>query len=94
MSKNLFFAGLIFAASGLLSPPLALAAGLAFGFTFEHPYHLDAKRLSKLLLQVSVVGLGFGMNLRAACRTQRPDIHGSRHYVCDAAGMGMGNCFR
>ena len=63
MSKNLFFAGLIVAASGLLSPPLALAVGLLYGFSFEHPYHLDAKKLSKMLLQVSVVGLGFGMNL-------------------------------
>jgi uncharacterized integral membrane protein (TIGR00698 family) len=63
VSKNLFFAGLIVAASGLLSPPLALAVGLLYGFSFEHPYHLDAKKLSKMLLQVSVVGLGFGMNL-------------------------------
>ncbi|MDR3724293.1 MAG: putative sulfate exporter family transporter [Terracidiphilus sp.] len=63
MSKNVFFAGLILSASGLLSPPLALAAGLIYGMSFEHPYHLDARRLSKLLLQVSVVGLGFGMNL-------------------------------
>lgn len=47
----------------MLSPPLALAAGLVYGMSFDHPYHLDAKRLSKLLLQVSVVGLGFGMNL-------------------------------
>ncbi len=64
MSKNIFFAGLILSASGYLSPPFALAAGLIYGFTFVHPYHLDAKRLSKLLLQVSVVLLGFGMNLQ------------------------------
>ncbi|MGA7246040.1 MAG: putative sulfate exporter family transporter [Terracidiphilus sp.] len=74
MSKNLFFAGLILAASGLLSPPLALAAGLAYGFTFEHPYPLDARRLSKLLLQVSVVGLGFGMNLQQVLRVGRSGL--------------------
>ncbi|HUN84962.1 MAG TPA: putative sulfate exporter family transporter [Terracidiphilus sp.] len=71
MSKNLFFAGLILAASGLLSPPLALVAGLTYGLTFVHPYHLDAKRLSKLLLQVSVVGLGFGMDLQQVIRVGR-----------------------
>jgi len=71
MSKNIFFAGLILAASGYLSPPFALAAGLIYGFTFVHPYHLDAKRLSKLLLQVSVVGLGFGMNLGDVLRVGR-----------------------
>jgi len=71
VSKNLFFAGLILAASGLLSPPLALVAGLTYGLTFVHPYHLDAKRLSKLLLQVSVVGLGFGMDLQQVIRVGR-----------------------
>ena len=71
MSKNIFFAGLILAASGFLSPPFALAAGLVYGFTFIHPYHLDAKRLSKLLLQVSVVGLGFGMDLQQVLRVGR-----------------------
>jgi uncharacterized integral membrane protein (TIGR00698 family) len=63
VNKNIFFAGLILSASGVLSPPLALVAGLAYGMSLEHPYHLDARRLSRLLLQVSVVGLGFGMNL-------------------------------
>lgn len=63
MAKNLFFAGLILAASGLLSPPVALAVGLVYGLSFVHPFHLDARRLARFLLQVAVVGLGFGMNL-------------------------------
>lgn len=71
MSKNIFFVGLILAASGLLSPPFALAMGLLYGFSFEHPYHLDAKKLSKLLLQISVVGLGFGMNLTQVLQAGR-----------------------
>lgn len=74
MSKNLFFGGLIVAASGLLSPPLALIAGLAYGFTFEHPYYLEARKLSRLLLQVSVVGLGFGMNLQQVLRVGRSGL--------------------
>lgn len=74
MSKNIFFAGLILSASGLVSPPIALAAGLVYGFSFEHPYQVDAKRLSKLLLQVSVVGLGFGMNLEQVLRAGRSGL--------------------
>jgi hypothetical protein len=50
MSKNLFYIGIILAASGLLSPPLALAAGLAYGLLVVHAYHVEAKRLSKFLL--------------------------------------------
>lgn len=63
MSKNLFFIGFLLAASGLVSPPLALTAGLLYGLAFVHPYPVDTRRLSKFLLQASVVGLGFGMNL-------------------------------
>jgi uncharacterized integral membrane protein (TIGR00698 family) len=71
VAKNLFFLGLIVAGSGFISPPIALAAGLAYGFTFAHPYHLDARRLSKFLLQISVIGLGFGMNLEQVLRAGR-----------------------
>ena len=71
VSKNIFFLGLILAASGLVSPPIALLGGLIYGFSFVHPYHLEAKRLSRLLLQISVVGLGFGMNLRQVLQAGR-----------------------
>jgi uncharacterized integral membrane protein (TIGR00698 family) len=81
MSKSVFLGGLILAASGLLSPPLALVAGVAYGFTFIHPYHLDARRFSKFLLQASVVGLGFGMNLHEVVRVGRAG------FVYTAAGI-------
>jgi uncharacterized integral membrane protein (TIGR00698 family) len=71
MTKNLFFVGIILAASGILSPPLALAAGLAYGLFVVHHYHIDARRLSKFLLQASVVCLGFGMNLAQVVRVGR-----------------------
>ena len=71
MTKNLFFAGIILAASGLLSPPLALGAGLAYGLILTHPYQLDSKRLAKFLLQASVVCLGFGMNLGEVIKVGR-----------------------
>jgi len=63
MLQNLFFVGIIVAASGLIGPPMALALGLVFGLTVEHPFHGESRRLSKFLLQASVVCLGFGMNL-------------------------------
>lgn len=70
-TKNVFFVGLIVAASGLVSPPLALLAGLIYGLWFEHPYHLDARKLSAFLLQASIVGLGFGMNLHEVMHAGR-----------------------
>ncbi|HTX40985.1 MAG TPA: putative sulfate exporter family transporter [Acidobacteriaceae bacterium] len=71
MVRNLFFVGIILAASGVLSPPLALACGLAYGLLTAHQYHVDARRLSKFLLQASVVCLGFGMNLGEVVRVGR-----------------------
>jgi len=67
----LFIAGLVLAASGWLSPPVALALGIAYGFSFAHPFHAKARKGSKLLLQLSVVGLGFGMNLRQVLEAGR-----------------------
>ncbi len=63
MNRNLFFIGIIIAASGLISPPIALIGGLAYGLSLTHPFHVESKRLTKFLLQASVVALGFGMNL-------------------------------
>ncbi|WP_420236727.1 YeiH family protein [Telmatobacter bradus] len=74
MSKNIFFIGLILSASGLLAPPVALALGIAYGFSFVHPFHLEARKLSKFLLQVSVVGLGFGMNLGQVLQAGRSGV--------------------
>ncbi|HEV2398887.1 MAG TPA: putative sulfate exporter family transporter [Candidatus Sulfotelmatobacter sp.] len=70
-TKNLFFLGLIISATGLISPPLALLAGLIYGLSCSHPYQLDAKKLAAFLLQASVVGLGFGMNLHEVVRAGR-----------------------
>lgn len=70
-SKTIFFVGLILAASGVLSPPVALLAGIAYGFSFNHPYQLDSRNLSRFLLQAAVVGLGFGMSLRQVVHAGR-----------------------
>lgn len=62
-SEIIFILLLLFCLSGFVSPPVALAAGLIIALTIGHPYlRLNAK-VTKVLLQVSVVGLGFGMNL-------------------------------
>ena len=50
----------------LISPPIALLLGLIIAQFIGHPYlHLNHKA-THILLQVSVVGLGFGMNINSA----------------------------
>ena len=67
----LFLLALGFAASGWASPPLALAIGLALGLLFKNPFAASAAKFSRWLLQASVVGLGFGMNLHDVVRAGR-----------------------
>lgn len=52
-----------------ITPPVALFVGLAFAFIFGIPYPKFNKKLSKYLLQASVVGLGFGMNLQKSLQS-------------------------
>jgi uncharacterized integral membrane protein (TIGR00698 family) len=46
-----------------VSPPIALALGLGLAFTIGNPFPTETNKTTKILLQVSVVLLGFGMNL-------------------------------
>ncbi len=46
-----------------VSPPIALVLGLIAAFSFGNPFPAETKETTKILLQVSVVMLGFGMNL-------------------------------
>src|SRR5712672_4845854 len=63
VNKAIFIAGVALAASGLLSPAIALLGGLIFGLTLAHPFHAQSRDITKFLLQGSVGALGFGMNL-------------------------------
>jgi len=46
-----------------VGPPLALAAGVTMSMTLGNPWPQRTARWSKRLLQLSVVGLGFGLGL-------------------------------
>jgi uncharacterized integral membrane protein (TIGR00698 family) len=85
----LFFLGLLCAASGFASPPVALAMGLVFGLLFTHPYGREAARFSKLLLQASVVGLGFGMDLHAVVHAGRSGFLYTLLSIAFAMAVGM-----
>lgn len=90
MSKNLFFAGIVISASGVVSPPIALLGGLLYALTFTHPYHGDARRLSSFLLQASVVGLGFGMDLRKVVEVGESGIVYTAASICLVLVCGLG----
>ncbi len=62
----IFLLALVFCVSPLISPPVALLLGLVIAQFIGHPYlHLNHK-VTHILLQASVVGLGFNMNVTTA----------------------------
>ena len=65
--KNVFYIlFLVFCLLPAVTPPVALFAGLIFALSFGQAFPKFNKKMSKYLLQGSVVGLGFGMNLQQA----------------------------
>jgi uncharacterized integral membrane protein (TIGR00698 family) len=53
----------------VVDAPIALFVGLIYVFAFKLPYPKFNKKASKYLLQVSVVGLGFGMSIDRALQS-------------------------
>jgi uncharacterized integral membrane protein (TIGR00698 family) len=87
--KNLFYVGIIVSASGLIGPPLALAAGLAFGLSTVHTFHGEGRDLSKFLLQAAVVCLGFGMNLKEVAHAGASGFMYTAISITFALGLGV-----
>src|SRR5712692_7723829 len=87
--KLLFVLGLIIAASGFVSPPAALAIGLILGLLVSNPFGTASRTLSKYLLQASVVGLGFGMNLHQVVSAGRSGFTYTMLSISFAMLVGM-----
>jgi uncharacterized integral membrane protein (TIGR00698 family) len=71
LAKILFCLVLVLSFTGLLSPPVALTLGILFGLCFTHPYAGATRTSARILLQVCVVALGFGMNLHEVLKAGR-----------------------
>jgi uncharacterized integral membrane protein (TIGR00698 family) len=74
-TRQLIFIILVFLClTPWISPPIALLMGLIVAQFIGHPFlHLNQKAIH-LLLQVSVVGLGFGMNVHSALKAGKQGI--------------------
>ncbi|MGH9497276.1 MAG: YeiH family protein [Candidatus Sulfotelmatobacter sp.] len=87
--RVVFVLCLVVSASGYVSPPVALAIGLAFGLIFTNPFTAQSRKFSKFLLQASVVGLGFGMNLHEVLRAGRSGFIYTLLGISFALTLGM-----
>ena len=88
-NKSLFILLFIFCLMPFVSPAVALFLGLALGMTAGQPFPKFSKKTSKYLLQFSVVGLGFGMNLHESLRTGKEGMLFTVVSVVAVLALGM-----
>jgi uncharacterized integral membrane protein (TIGR00698 family) len=89
ISKTLFFAGLLAAGAGFLSPPLALISGILFALLCRHPFETQSALSSRLLLQLSVVALGFAIDFGEVLRAGRASFFYTAVGIAAAIGLGL-----
>jgi uncharacterized integral membrane protein (TIGR00698 family) len=70
----MFLAALFFCLTPYGSPPIALALGLVVAFTFGNPFPQLEGKPTRYLLQISVVLLGFGMNISAVYKAGKDGV--------------------
>jgi uncharacterized membrane protein YadS len=90
LAKILFLLALVLSLTGLLSPPVALTMGILFGLCFTHPFAAAARTSARILLQVSVVALGFGMNLYEVLKAGRSGFVYTALGISFALLVGLG----
>ena len=74
MKKAIFILFIILILTPYGSPPLALALGLAMALTIGNPFPDVEGKPTRMLLQCSVVLLGFGMDLKSIYQAGRDGI--------------------
>jgi uncharacterized integral membrane protein (TIGR00698 family) len=70
----LFVVAIIFCTTPFSSPPVALLLGLVFAQFIGHPFVQLNHKSTSLLLKVSVIGLGFGMNVNEAMKAGKDGL--------------------
>jgi uncharacterized membrane protein YadS len=69
-----FIALLAFCATPWVGTAMALVMGISFSLFLGNPWPEKSARFSRILLQLSVVGLGFGLGLGEVIRTGKHTI--------------------
>ena len=89
LRQVIFAVMVLFCLTPLVTPPLALVLGLFIALFVGHPFlHLNHKA-THILLQVSVVGLGFGMNAAAALKAGREGFLFTVVSILGTLGFGL-----
>lgn len=86
--KEVIFITALFAVP-FLEPAFALLLGLAMSLTIGHPFLHINSRIIHVLLQISVVGLGFGMNVDQALEAGKNGVVFTIFSILFTLGLGI-----
>lgn len=89
LPKLLFFAFVIVIVVLNLSPATSLIIGLLIGIVFTNPFPKQSRVVTKYLLQVSIVGLGFGMNFQQVMEAGKDGFVFTLVTIALAMGLGF-----
>jgi len=87
--KILFIILIFICLTPFVSPPIALALGLVLALTVGNPFPVETRKATKILLQVSVVLLGFGMNLSEVIKAGKSGILFTIATIFGTLGLGF-----
>lgn len=86
--KEVIFITAMFAVP-FLEPAFALLLGLLVSLTIGHPFLNINSRITHILLQISVVGLGFGMNVDQALEAGKNGVVFTIFSILFTLGLGI-----
>ncbi|WP_371810451.1 YeiH family protein [Flavobacterium sp. 28A] len=89
LSIIIFIVLLLICLSGAISPPIALLLGLVVANIFGHPFLQYNHKATTILLQVAVVGLGFGMNVTSALAAGKEGFLFTLASICSTLLLGF-----
>ena len=89
LSKAAYLGLFFLTALPVVSSPVALVAGFSFSFIFGNPLPQLTARVSKTLLKLSVVGLGFGVNFIEVIEVGKNSILLTLVSISATIGLGL-----
>ena len=94
--KGLFILFLLLIVAFDLNASASLAMGLALGLTVGNPYPKISRTVTKYLLQGSIIGLGFGMNIQKVMEAGKDGFTLTLLTISIAMGLGylLGRIFK
>lgn len=89
LGKNIFLFLSVLCLTPIVSPPVALLLGIVFAQFFEHPFPVKGRKATSFLLEFSVVGLGFNLDVNSALQIGKEGFLFTLTSICATFILGF-----